>query len=213
MVRAIFFDVGETLIDETRHWSLWADYLHVPRLTFLAALGAVIQKGLHHREVFRIFDPDFDYDRAWTERLARGETYDFLPTDFYPDAFPCLNSLKETGYVIGIAGNQPEGCEVALRNVGVQADVLASSYAWGVEKPSLKFFERIAEEIDLPPGRIAYVGDRYDNDIEPAHAAGLVPILIKRGPWAYISTPQDFRSARATITSLAQLPTLIMGLD
>ncbi len=40
-VKAIFFDVGETLVDETRHWGQWADYLGVPKLTFFAALGGV----------------------------------------------------------------------------------------------------------------------------------------------------------------------------
>ncbi len=43
--RWVCLDVGETLIDETRVWSLWADELGVPRLTFLAALGAVIERG------------------------------------------------------------------------------------------------------------------------------------------------------------------------
>ncbi len=34
-IRAVCFDVGETLIDETRHWGEWADFLGVPRLTLL----------------------------------------------------------------------------------------------------------------------------------------------------------------------------------
>jgi hypothetical protein len=110
-IKAVFFDVGETLIDETRHWGVWADHLRVPRLTFFAALGAVLAEGRHHREVFRLFDPDFDYRSAWE---ARPEAYEFLPSDFYPDAIPCFRELKELGYVIGIAGNQPLDCEAAL---------------------------------------------------------------------------------------------------
>ena len=39
--RWVCLDVGETLIDETRVWSTWADELGIPRLTFLAALGDV----------------------------------------------------------------------------------------------------------------------------------------------------------------------------
>lgn len=39
MIEAVVFDVGETLIDETRQWGEWADWLGVPRFTFLAALG------------------------------------------------------------------------------------------------------------------------------------------------------------------------------
>ncbi len=112
-IRAVFFDVGETLVDETRHWGLWADHLGVPRFTFYAALGSVISEGRHHRDVFKIFNPDFDYHSAWQDRVARGESYEFLPSDFYPDAIACLRDLKGLGYEIGIAGNQPEGCEGA----------------------------------------------------------------------------------------------------
>ena len=48
----VCLDVGETLIDETRVWSIWADVLGVPRLTFMAALGAAVERGGDHREVF-----------------------------------------------------------------------------------------------------------------------------------------------------------------
>ena len=44
-VGAVVSDVGETLIDETRYWGEWAELLGIPRLTFLAVLGAVIERG------------------------------------------------------------------------------------------------------------------------------------------------------------------------
>ena len=34
--RWVCLDVGETLIDETRIWSIWADALRIPRLTLFA---------------------------------------------------------------------------------------------------------------------------------------------------------------------------------
>ncbi|OXJ08213.1 hypothetical protein CFB39_37365 [Burkholderia sp. AU6039] len=33
-IKAVFFDVSETLVDETRDWSEWADYLGVSRFAF-----------------------------------------------------------------------------------------------------------------------------------------------------------------------------------
>ena len=57
MIRMVVFDVGETLVDETRQWSEWAEWLNVPKFTFLAALGAVIASGRHHREVSRTAIP------------------------------------------------------------------------------------------------------------------------------------------------------------
>ena len=44
-IRAVCFDVGETLIDETRHWEGWADFLGVPRLTLFATLGMTMLRG------------------------------------------------------------------------------------------------------------------------------------------------------------------------
>lgn len=210
-IRAVFFDVGETLVDETRHWGLWADHLGVPRFTFYAALGSVISEGRHHRDVFRIFDPDFDYHAAWQERVARGESYEFLASDFYPDAIPCLRELKRLGYKVGIAGNQPEGCEAALRRAGVEADIMASSALWGVEKPSLEFFERIIAASGMQADAIAYVGDHVTNDIEPALRSGLSPVFIRRGPWAYLRG-SGAAVARAEIASLSQLPQIIASL-
>ena len=44
-IRCVVFDVGETLVDETRHWGDWADWLRAPRFTFSAAFGAVVERG------------------------------------------------------------------------------------------------------------------------------------------------------------------------
>ena len=58
MIRAVVFDVGETLLDERGLWHRWADWLGVPRDAFLDALGAVIARGEHHRRVFDVVRPD-----------------------------------------------------------------------------------------------------------------------------------------------------------
>ncbi|HEX3868739.1 MAG TPA: hypothetical protein VHV78_18385 [Gemmatimonadaceae bacterium] len=50
-IRAAVFDVGETIVDETRPWGVWADCLGIPRFTFFAALGAVIARREHHRRM------------------------------------------------------------------------------------------------------------------------------------------------------------------
>ena len=47
----VCLDVGETLLDETRFWEGWADLLGVPRMTFLAAAGAVIVRRGDHQDV------------------------------------------------------------------------------------------------------------------------------------------------------------------
>ena len=66
-IKAVFFDVGETLVNEERQWGLWADYLGVTRLTFFGVLGSLIAQNLHHSHVFEIIKPGFD-PRACTCR-------------------------------------------------------------------------------------------------------------------------------------------------
>ena len=94
--------------------------------------------------------------------------------------------------------------------IGVELDFVATSAGWGVAKPSPAFFERIATELELPPAAIAYVGDRVDNDIEPAAAAGMCAIFVRRGPWAWITCPVGSpATATYTVESLAELPELL----
>jgi FMN phosphatase YigB (HAD superfamily) len=208
---AVVFDVGETIIDETRAWSGWADWLGVPRLTFLAVCGAVIARGgLDHREPLRIFRPGLDLREEVRKRRQAGVADDVLADDIYPDAADCLRAVHAAGYRVGVAGNQPARAEAVLTGLDLPLDLIASSDTWGVEKPDPRFFARIAETLDLPPAEIAYVGDRLDNDIRPAAAAGMQAIFIRRGPWAWIQQPTgEPPEAALTVESLAALPAAI----
>jgi HAD superfamily hydrolase (TIGR01662 family) len=202
------FDVGETLVDETRAWSAWADWLGIPRLTFLAVCGAVIASGNpDHREPFRIFRPDLDLGEELRKREAAGVGDRITADDLYPDAVDCLRQVHAAGYRVGVVGNQPARAEAALSALGLPIDLVASSDSWGVQKPDPRFFERIATELGLPIAEIAYVGDRLDNDVRPAAAAGMQAIFLRRGPWAWIQAPvDDPPEAAFTVNSLAELP-------
>jgi len=213
MIRMVCFDVGETLVDETRHWGEWADWMGVPRLTFFAVFGMVIAAGRHHRDVFQVLRPGFDHDAERARRVAQGWRYRFEPTDFYPDALLCLRELQAHDFKVGLSGNQPKECEDALRNIGITVDLIGSSEGWGVEKPSPAFFARLAKEANLPPHEIAYVGDRIDNDVVPVIEAGMKSVFIRRGPWgiAYAGSAEAALS-HARIVSLVELPCVLKRL-
>jgi FMN phosphatase YigB (HAD superfamily) len=87
------------------------------------------------------------------------------------------------GYRLGLAGNQSADAEKHLRRLGLPVEFIASSEGWGVEKPSRRFFTRIQEAAQMPASRIAYVGDRLDNDVLPAKQSGMFAVFISRGPW------------------------------
>jgi FMN phosphatase YigB (HAD superfamily) len=212
-IEAVVFDVGETLVDETRAWGVWADHLGVPRLTFFAALGAVIEAGGHHRDVFQLFAPGIDVD-AEARRLGVAGRSDLLSLDdLYPDALSCLHALAAAGYRLAIAGNQPAPAADVLAEMDVDFEFIGTSAGWGVEKPAPAFFDRIARELDLPPAAIAYDGDRLDNDVRPALEAGMVAVFIRRGPWAWIQAGRERpREADVVVENLAELPAALRRL-
>jgi HAD superfamily hydrolase (TIGR01662 family) len=204
--RAVFFDVGETLIDESTEYGTWADWLGIPRHTFSAMFGAVIARGEDYRQTFQHFKPGFDLavERLRREEAGLGER--FTEADLYPDARPCLQALKDRGFLVGIAGNQTAKAEKILRGLDLPADIIGTSASWGVEKPSPAFFEKLISAAGCPPGEIVYVGDRLDNDVRPALAAGLQAVLVQRGPWGYVqAADEDVNRAQLRVRSLLEL--------
>ncbi|MGO1259665.1 HAD family hydrolase [Brachybacterium tyrofermentans] len=194
-IRAVVFDVGETLVDESRAWRRQAELAGVTPLTLMAVLGSLIERGVDHREV-------------WSELGVEppSERPTISDEDLYPDALACLQSLQEAGFVVGIAGNQPAGLDGQLRTAGFEADFIASSTAWGVSKPSPEFFARTIAAAAVTPTEILYVGDRLDNDIVPARLAGMRTALIVRGPWGHLHARRDEAAlADLRITMLSEL--------
>jgi FMN phosphatase YigB (HAD superfamily) len=193
-VTAVVFDVGETLVDETRGWERAADAVGVPRFTLRGVLGGLAARGEPHTDVWRILGVD-----APDATVAPGHS------ELYDDALPALGALRSAGLRLGAAGNMPAAFEALVQPL---VDVIGSSQRWGVDKPAPAFFARIAEEMGVAPGEIAYVGDRVDNDVLPARAAGMMAIHVRRGPWGYLQEPpQDVPS----VQSLDEVLELVRG--
>jgi FMN phosphatase YigB (HAD superfamily) len=123
------------------------------------------------------------FDMGWTlvdqTRQLESPASAFTEADLYPDALPCINALRERGITVGVAGNMAQRHESFI---APHVDWVSSSERWGVSKPAPGFFERVAQEIARPPHEIAYVGDRVDNDVEPALSFGMQAVHIRRGP-------------------------------
>src|SRR6266849_10596813 len=118
-IRLVVFDIGETLVDESRMWGEWADWLGVTRLTFFAAFGAVIAARQHHNEVFALVRPGIDLAHEREARRMQGGFTRIERRDLYPDAVPVLQRLRAAGFLIGLAGNQPADAEAEIRRLGL----------------------------------------------------------------------------------------------
>jgi FMN phosphatase YigB (HAD superfamily) len=199
-VRAVFFDVGETLVDEER---IWREVAHAAGLrphVVWAALGMTIERGEDHWAI---------WDHLGVERpLGVWERFGYEAGDLFPDVAPCLGRLRGAGIFVGLAGNQSATMEAWARST-LEADVVTSSDGLGLRKPDPAFFHRLVELACVPATEVAYVGDRADNDARPALAAGLVAVHLRRGPWGRLQPTPD---GAIPISSLADLPAAFASL-
>jgi len=200
-LRAVVFDVGETLVDEERWWRRLADRAELQPHVVWAALGVTIERGEEHTALWDhlgVATPP-----AWSE-------IPYSLEDLYPDAWECLERVRSLGYRVGIVGNQTEALEAWARESALPADVVSSSASLGVRKPDPTFFAKLCELVGHSPGDVAYVGDRVDNDVLPAAAAGLIAVHVRRGPWGRLqATPPE---AALGLDDLASLPQALASL-
>ena len=109
-----------------------------------------------------------------------------------------------TAYLV--VGDADEARDAAQEGfLRAHVDFVGSSERWGVEKPDAAFFARVVDEAEAPAGEILYVGDRVDNDVLPALAAGLHAVRIRRGEHAHIESPAGV----VTVGSLDELPEVL----
>jgi HAD superfamily hydrolase (TIGR01509 family) len=191
-LRAVFFDVGETLVDEERYWRRIAEVVGVRPHVLWAALGVTIARGEEHSRVF---------EHLGVTAVPGAPAY-YEPEDLYPDALEAIAELRRRGLFVGVAGNQSSELEEWFGDQGWVVDYVASSARLGVRKPDPAFFDALVEAAGCAPGEAAYVGDRVDIDVLPAKAAGMVAVHVRRGPWGYL---QDASAADVRVDSLARL--------
>lgn len=206
-VRAVVFDVGETLMDDTTFWKSWADWLGVPHHTLALLVGLVTAHSRDNADALRILKPGFDIVAERAAREAAGQGESITEADLYPDVRPALAALRESGLWVGIAGNQTVRAGELLRALDLPADAIATSGDWGVAKPSREFFERVCDWAGFPAAQIAYCGDHMENDVLAAREAGLRPAHLRRGGWGYFQAddPRLLAAAAWRVNSLFDL--------
>jgi putative hydrolase of the HAD superfamily len=79
------------------------------------------------------------------------------------------------------------------------------SYDFGYRKPDVRIFQEVAQKMNIAAERTIYVGDRVDNDVKGALAAGMLPVLKKAYTNENTKIPEDTQQ----ISTIADLPDLI----
>ena len=120
--------------------------------------------------------PDLDHATA---RRAMLEALEFRP---YPDVLPALRELRERGVTLVIASNWDCSLQEWLAPAGITelVDGVVTSAEVGAPKPDPRIFERALAIAGARPSDALHVGDKVDNDVDGAAAAGVRAVLVQR---------------------------------
>ncbi len=113
----------------------------------------------------------YEVDRTYTTTRDASITV-------YADVIEALDSLTERGFELRAASNG----SMDLEALGLGRYFAAVEYApvLGISKPDPRFYATVVQRAGVMPSHALAVGDRVDNDYEPARAAGLHALVIDR---------------------------------
>jgi putative hydrolase of the HAD superfamily len=114
-----------------------------------------------------------------TARRAMLESLEFTA---YPDVAPALRELRELGLRLVVASNWDCSLPSWLARAGVLelVDGVVTSAEVGTAKPSPRVFARALAVAGVEAAEAVHVGDKVDNDLEGAAAAGVRGVLLQR---------------------------------
>ena len=198
-IRWIFFDVGTTLVDETKA------YNHRIKDT-IAGTDISFEQFQEKRKFFaeQNLRGALEAITYFGLRKTPWHKEDEIP---YPDAIEVLRYLVAKGYKIGIIANQSPGTAERLKSWGLlqYIDVVAASAELGCSKPDREIFHKALEMAICDAQEAAMVGDRLDNDIFPAKKLGMKTVWIKQGFSIYQHPISQEFEPDYTVKSLTEL--------
>ena len=195
----IFFDVGSTLVDETKAYDNRAREMiegtDITFSTFDSKRVELTRQG---------FDGNSEAIKYFGLKKTPWHSEDETPFD---DSLETLEILKRRGYNLGIIANQAIGTAKRLDALGLSKyfDVVAASAELGVAKPNKLIFERAFELAGCQPHNSVMVGDRLDNDIAPAKSLGMRTVWIRKGLSIYQNIELGKNIADWVIDNLSDL--------
>lgn len=122
----------------------------------------------------------------------------------YPDALPALAALRTGGITLIVVSNWDVSLPAVLQGVGLgeMMDGVVTSAEVGSPKPGRAIFDAALALAGVAPARAVHVGDSVAADVRGALAAGIRPVLLRRGE----AEPEAAPPGVQIISSLAELP-------
>jgi putative hydrolase of the HAD superfamily len=221
-IRAIAFDLDNTLWDVEpvleRAEQCLAAWLqeHCPRLALSREQMRAAREQLARREPHNAHDLSYlrvatltahAREHGYDERVALDAFEVFLAArnvvEIFPDVAPALARLRPRYALASLSNGNADLARIGLDHI---FNVSLNARQIGAAKPHPRCFERLARELALDPGAIAYVGDDPQLDVAAARAAGLRTVWMNRRALAW---PQELPPADLTVRDCAQLAAVL----
>ena len=208
MTRAVFFDVGNTLLYPYPSVSevcrqVLAEAGHVRDLHAIDSLMPLVDAYYEdrYRDDDTFWTDEGETSGVWVgmysllarrlgleedaEHLARRVYDEFGRADrwrAYDDVLPAIMRLKERGHLTGVISNWDGRLSALLDGLGIaeMLDTIVSSAEVGLHKPDPRIFELACERVGVAPHEAVHVGDHHYADVLGASAVGMTPVLIDR---------------------------------
>ena len=198
-IKWLFFDVGSTLIDETECYNhRIRDAIEGTDITF--------EQFNEKRTFFAKQNLKGDIEALKFFGLTK-TPWHFEDEKPYEDAEHVLRTLYDKGYSIGVIANQSLGTEKRLEGWELMKYIklVVASAEEGVAKPDSEIFLRALSRADCLPENAVMIGDRIDNDIEPANKLGMKTIWVKQGFAVYQKPMNEFQQADYAVDRLQDI--------
>ena len=115
--------------------------------------------------------------KVW--KMAMTVPKDFVP---FPDTIPALESLRESGYKVGVITNLRQDLDELCQRSGLAPylDFAVGSGEVGTEKPHPPIFKAALDQANVSPEECLHVGDQVRSDVLGAQGVGMMAVLIDR---------------------------------
>ncbi len=185
-IKWLFFDLGDTIYDETLSNRQRADDLLCKssvKVSYDAFLSEMKKAAMAYAE-----SPFASARKSLS--IAEDVPYSNEREVLFPDALKVISQLSEK-YKLGIIANQPQNTRERLIADGLDGyfDVSLLSDCEDLYKPDLRFFEYALSKAGIKGSEAVMIGDRLDNDIYPAKKLGMTTVRIRQG-LSVVQTPK-----------------------
>ena len=205
MIKYVFFDLDETLIDIKRAQNVAIESLFsLYSFNNATDINSFIKKWDeltdYHYKFYTTKQISYEEQRrrritdlfkAYNIPLTNDaiDVYNIYLREFenawavFDDVKETLEELKKNDYILGLISNGDYGQQVQkMQYVGIYDlfDYINTSSQFEYSKPNPQLFEKIFAMHNINYEKVCYIGDSYKKDILPCRQIGVKSILIDR---------------------------------